>query len=679
MVALGVVFLVSWVGALAGSMSMAEAQRALYALVRYHDTRYHDTTEPRRKRGNFRKAFRVGRRQVFFFDETVTPAQKRYEEASETTSRRLYVGLLKRLKKLTAGYFVLVTLSQVLYFVASLSVVRVALLLKKAFESEKRQKLEAIKAQKRVIHDMMVPAMLVDNKSFVLKDANAAALATFGISEKELFGKNFDVERVIPNYRSNFCDETKESPASSPRSKQRQLQGIQRMHVQGVNVRDGSHMQLLVHLRRVKDEHSLIMQDISDELEIQEKILAQFTHEMRNKYVAAIAMLEQIQVLSGDENKSSDSEIRRELKQLHEDIKVSAALLHEGDQLVTTRLSLHKVYNGSYKTEPNVQTFELNDFMSMKVAGAAALAQKAVQFLVDIPVKLQNNAFELFVRTDTYMLGHISSNLLSNARKFTYAGSVSFSFLGAKDDFLVFSVKDTGAGMRPHIAQRLFKEEVHNGDDRGVGLGLVSCRKFAECIGGSIWLQDTKARTTSRRGGSEFRFKLPGKVLTSTSNQSSPVAPQTSSKKQILAFSSATPSRRSNIAHNPNNLKDDTYNHASVPYPSLTMNFLKRPTQKFSAQIAPRQTSPVPAGKKNIIPSALATIRKLYIVEDSDMIRRTIIMKLKAARHRACGDAEPWDISEFETVESLLGASDDLTNILHRTDLIITVDENLDS
>lgn len=38
---------------------------------------------------------------------------------------------------------------------------------------------------------------------------------------------------------------------------------------------------------------------------------------------------------------------------------------------------------------------------------------------------------------------------------------------------LDFAVTDSGQGIPPHIASRLFREEVTTGAERGVGLGCV--------------------------------------------------------------------------------------------------------------------------------------------------------------------------------------------------------------
>lgn len=253
-------------------------------------------------------------------------------------------------------------------------------------------------------------------------------------------------------------------------------------------------------------------------------------------------------------------ELKKEMEAIHDDIRLSIALLQEADQLIATRLELYRVYNGSYVSTPNVQTVEIRSLMHSRVEAAAALAHNDVKFVAEMN---SNFVGDLFVRLDMYMFCHIANNvrlvpsvastahcdaqLLSNARKHTFNGSVRLRFLKEEDDQLHFAVLDSGRGIPKPIANRLFKEEVCSADVRGVGLGLVSsarptdrvaneplpqvsCKKFAEAIKGSVrlfelwqfpssenaqvWLETTRVCSVEdSTGGTEFRFCLPGKIV----------------------------------------------------------------------------------------------------------------------------------------------------------------------
>jgi signal transduction histidine kinase len=97
--------------------------------------------------------------------------------------------------------------------------------------------------------------------------------------------------------------------------------------------------------------------------------------------------------------------------------------------------------------------------------------------------------------------------LLSNALKFTKAGSVTVS-VRQDNAGVVFEVRDTGIGMNAAQLGRIFQPYVQA--DRlveqtfgGTGLGLVITRQFAEVMGGTIAVE-------SELGvGTIFTLRLP--------------------------------------------------------------------------------------------------------------------------------------------------------------------------
>ncbi len=113
------------------------------------------------------------------------------------------------------------------------------------------------------------------------------------------------------------------------------------------------------------------------------------------------------------------------------------------------------------------------------------------------------------IRTDPTRLRQILVNLLSNAIKFTEQGSVSLILRmddRAGEPRLAFDVVDTGIGMSPEQAERLFRPftQADASTTRrfgGTGLGLAISRRLAELLGGDIVLVET-------RPGAGSRFRL---------------------------------------------------------------------------------------------------------------------------------------------------------------------------
>ena len=108
---------------------------------------------------------------------------------------------------------------------------------------------------------------------------------------------------------------------------------------------------------------------------------------------------------------------------------------------------------------------------------------------------------------DQRRLKQILLNLLSNAIKFTEVGSVTLKVEYANDE-LIFSVIDTGIGIKPSDQAQLFQpfQQIQSHLSRkqkGTGLGLALSRKLAQLHGGDLTL-------TSEIGqGSCFTLNLP--------------------------------------------------------------------------------------------------------------------------------------------------------------------------
>jgi two-component system sensor kinase FixL len=69
--------------------------------------------------------------------------------------------------------------------------------------------------------------------------------------------------------------------------------------------------------------------------------------------------------------------------------------------------------------------------------------------------------------------------------------------------FVCVSVADTGPGITPEIAARLF-QPFNTSKASGMGVGLSICRTIVESHGGRIWAEPNPA------GGAVFHFTVPG-------------------------------------------------------------------------------------------------------------------------------------------------------------------------
>lgn len=116
------------------------------------------------------------------------------------------------------------------------------------------------------------------------------------------------------------------------------------------------------------------------------------------------------------------------------------------------------------------------------------------------------------ILSDKIRLQQILLNLVTNAVRFTDSGEVILRIRSHREpggqNFLHFSVKDTGAGIPEEVRDRLFQvfsqEEAPNTKWSGsTGLGLAISRRLTELMGGKIWV------TSVMDKGADFQFIIP--------------------------------------------------------------------------------------------------------------------------------------------------------------------------
>jgi CheY-like chemotaxis protein/signal transduction histidine kinase/CHASE3 domain sensor protein len=126
---------------------------------------------------------------------------------------------------------------------------------------------------------------------------------------------------------------------------------------------------------------------------------------------------------------------------------------------------------------------------------------------LDFEIDVADDCLPL-VETDRQRLEQILKNLLSNAFKFTEAGSVRLAISPAGADKIAFAVTDTGIGVSREQQQAIF-EAFRQADGTisrkygGTGLGLSISRELARLLGGAIALDSQDGQ------GSTFTLTIP--------------------------------------------------------------------------------------------------------------------------------------------------------------------------
>ncbi len=244
-----------------------------------------------------------------------------------------------------------------------------------------------------------------------------------------------------------------------------------------------------------------LFRDITGQTEIERQrseFISTASHEMRTP----IAALEGYIALALNPAVATvDQRARTYLEKAHTTIE------HLGE-LFRDLLSAAKMEEGNVKEQ--ILPVEIGEIIEEITDELQFTAQKKNVRLVyqasSIPAR-QTITPPYFVKANPERLREVITNLVDNAIKFTQAGSVTVALSG-NNDFIRFSVKDTGAGIAPEDIPHLFQKfyRVDNSATRttgGTGLGLYICRQIIERYSGRIWVESTPGQ------GSTFYFSLP--------------------------------------------------------------------------------------------------------------------------------------------------------------------------
>ncbi|MGF7138877.1 PAS domain S-box protein [Roseimarinus sediminis] len=150
----------------------------------------------------------------------------------------------------------------------------------------------------------------------------------------------------------------------------------------------------------------------------------------------------------------------------------------------------------------NPEKFEINDLLSdLRQLFRTKEIETGNQFLTSIANKLSLPVF-----TDYDKLKQLLSNLISNAFKYTFNGSITMG-VEENENQLLFFVKDTGIGIpeteAKHVFDRFYRaRNVQKGTIGGTGLGLSIVKELATLLGGTVWFESKQDE------GSTFYFSL---------------------------------------------------------------------------------------------------------------------------------------------------------------------------
>jgi heavy metal sensor kinase len=182
--------------------------------------------------------------------------------------------------------------------------------------------------------------------------------------------------------------------------------------------------------------------------------------------------------------------------------KVLASSLEEVERLIRLSEDLLLFSRSQAGSEPAGERVELEPLLLEGLDAGARLGQAA-----GVSVRIEHAA-PAVVRGDATALRRVLLNLVENAVKYTPRGGKVELSLIAEDDTASLTVSDTGMGLDPADAERIFEpfvrlDAARSRDTGGAGLGLAIARSIVMAHRGSLAVE-------SRPGsGSRFTIRLP--------------------------------------------------------------------------------------------------------------------------------------------------------------------------
>jgi two-component system phosphate regulon sensor histidine kinase PhoR len=227
-----------------------------------------------------------------------------------------------------------------------------------------------------------------------------------------------------------------------------------------------------------------------DRLEtVRQEFLSNISHELRTPLTSILAFVETLED-GGIDDKENNIRflgvIRRNAERMH--------------SLIADILELSLIESGNVAL--NVREIALHTAVQDVLN---SLSAKAAEREIDLRNQV---APDISVFADTVRLEQMLTNLIDNAIKFNRRGGSVIVEQTERDGRDIISVTDTGEGILPEHAQRIFErfyraDRARSREIGGTGLGLAIVKHLARLHGGEVTVNSTLAE------GTMFRIELP--------------------------------------------------------------------------------------------------------------------------------------------------------------------------
>jgi len=261
---------------------------------------------------------------------------------------------------------------------------------------------------------------------------------------------------------------------------------------------------------------------------LKNEFLATMSHELRTPMNGILGGIELLQL---------------EQPAANEPLKLLSSSAAEMMKLVNRILDFIQLQAGTVKNEPSI--FSLTEMLEdFALRYTDRCRSKELQFTY-----LNETNVDLTVRGDRKKLTQIVEELLDNAYRFTQTGSVTLSLAvepycdstdtAGNERSCKIIVEDTGVGVSVDDQKKIFHaftqaDSSFSRSHYGMGLGLVSCKRFAEIMGGTLTLESQLGK------GSKVSLLLNMEVLSKPQKIDPLTASELTHKKLLIVEDNIT-------------------------------------------------------------------------------------------------------------------------------------------
>lgn len=373
-----------------------------------------------------------------------------------------------------------------------------------------------------------------DEKEFQKKLQDMRDQAKYALEQAEL--RLLNIEKQNEDIQTNLSN-SHESEALRVQDEYEEKRGLIRKQ----NENEIMHL-LKQHAREkldIQNAHSRELQSLEKSIELESQLhqkslhksqvasqaksefLSFVCHELRNPLSAIVAVVDML--LS---NSQMDVNTQEHIQSVKQESELMCAIVNDV-------LDFAKIEARMLVLEPvdfNIHNMVIDLVREQKLSAKKSRPNVDLNYVIgdDVPH---------VVHTDPVRIRQVLLNLVSNAVKFTFQGSIVVILNAGKatgpDEMLVkFSVKDTGVGIDKDNLEHIFsafsqaKPSITR-EFGGTGLGLSISKSLVERLGGSIHVESEKDK------GTMFTFSVKVKIVNEASNSEEE---EESKEVQTLSF-----------------------------------------------------------------------------------------------------------------------------------------------